>query len=395
MDDAFTPELRGTVEPGFEGVQAAFLENFIEGLDDGASFAVYVDGREVVNIAAGVKAHHSSEPYDVDTPQIVFSSTKGLVAICANMLAERGLLDIEAPVTEYWPEYGGAGKGDTIVKWLLTHQAGMPIIDAPLTLEQVYAWDPVIDAIAHQEPQWEPGTAHGYHALSYGWLVGEVIRRVSGKTVGTFFADEVAAPLGLEAWIGLPDEQLPRVAPFPDPRELENPEIHALIEQFLGPDMPIGRALFGPGGAFRPHGVINTPGFLQAEIPAGNGVTNARSLARAYAACIGEIDGVRLLGPEQMELARIPRTEGNDRILIFESKIGLGFFTHSAFSPYGGARSFGHTGLGGSCGFADPEAGLAFGYVMNKALPNLAGDPRTARLTQAAYAAIGLEPAPV
>jgi len=385
-------EVRGTVAAGFEGVREAFASNFVDGLDRGASFSLWVGGEEVVDIAAGEDV--PGEPYETDTLQLVFSSTKGLTAICANILIQRGELDVDALVTDYWPEYGQAGKEHTKVEWLLTHQAGLPIIEKHLSLEEVLAWEPVIAAIEQQVPQWEPGTAHGYHAVSYGWLVGEVIRRVSGKTVGQLWQDEVAQPLDLDAWIGLPASELDRVSPFPDLLNLQDAEVQALIDMFLGPEMPIGQALFGPGGAFRADNIMNRPDFLQAELPAANGVSNAHSLAKAYAACIGEIDGVRLLTDNQVEEARRPRTEGNDRILIFESKIGLGFFTHSAFSPYGGAGSFGHTGLGGSCGYADPEADLAFGYAMNHALANLAGDPRTRRLTEAAYEAIGREPAP-
>ena len=386
--------VRGTVAPGFEGVQEAFEANFAAGLEWGATCSFWVDGEEKVRIAGGTKVQGGDDPYDVDTLQLVFSSTKGLVAICANLLAQRGLLDVDAPVTEYWPEYGGAGKEHTKVEWLLDHKAGVPIVDADLTLEQVLAWDPVIEAIGEQEPQWEPGTAHGYHAVTYGWLVGEVIRRITGKTVGTFFQEEVARPLGLDAWIGLPHHEFERVAPFGELFNPDDPELKEIIDLILHPDMPIGRALYGPGAVFNEEGLFNRPEVLAAEIPAANGVTTASSLAKAYAALIGEVDGVRLLTDEQVAEARRGRTEGNDRILVFESKIGLGFFVHSAFSPYGGAQSFGHTGLGGSCGFADPEHGVAFGYAMNRPQANLAGDPRTRRLIDAAYAAIGAEPAP-
>jgi CubicO group peptidase (beta-lactamase class C family) len=394
MEQAESIDVRGQVAPGFEGVIEAFQANFADGLEWGATCSFWVDGEEKVNVAGGSKVKGGHDDYDVDTLQLVFSSTKGLVAICANVLAQRGLLDVEAPVVEYWPEYGGAGKQDTKVEWLLDHKAGVPIIDAHLTLEQVLAWDPVIEAIGEQEPQWEPGTAHGYHAVTYGWLVGEVIRRITGKTVGTFFQEEVAQPLGLDAWIGLPDHEFERVAPFGDLFNPEDPELKDVIDFLLSPEMPIGRALYGPGAVFKEEGLFNRPEVLAAEIPAANGVTTASSLAKAYAATIGEVDGVRLLTDAQVAEARRPRTEGNDRILFFESKIGLGFFTHSAFSPYGGAQSFGHTGLGGSCGFADPEHGVAFGYAMNKPLANLAGDPRSRRLIEACYAAAGLEPAP-
>ncbi len=277
-------------------------------------------------------------------------------------------------------------------------------------------------------PLWEPGTAHGYHAVTYGWLVGEVVRRITGKSLGTFFADEVAGPLGLEFWIGLPDEQQGRVAPLTNrglPRSgrasrrgradaaaasepgmaAENPVVEpeeasgdlvAMVEQLLGPDSLLVKAL---GGAvslpFVGEGVFNRPDVRAAELPAANGVTNARSLARMYAATVGAVDGVStgpLLTPQQVTAASTTQTSGADLCLFFETTFGLGYMTASPFSPYGSARSFGHAGAGGSVGFADPENGLGFGYVMNRMMANLSGDPRSQSLVRAVYDAIGVTP---
>jgi CubicO group peptidase (beta-lactamase class C family) len=317
--------------------------------------------------------------------------------MCANLLAQRGLLDVDATVGSYWPEFGQEGKEDIPVRWLLCHKAGLPLIDKRLALEDALAWDPVVDALAAQAPIWEPGTAHGYHALTYGWLVGEVVRRITGKSVGTFFAEEVAAPLGAEFWIGLPAEHEDRVATLigslvpspPSPSESEDPGMTALMAEFLGPDSRLVRALT-LNGAFR-EGVWNQRSVHAAEVPAANGITDARSLSRLYAALIGELaDGTpRLLSAEQVDTARQTQTEGADQVLLLESTFGLGFMTSSAFSPYGGIGSFGHAGAGGSVGFADPDNGIAFGYVMNRMMQNLSGDPRTRGLIKAAYEAVG------
>jgi CubicO group peptidase (beta-lactamase class C family) len=257
-----------------------------------------------------------------------------------------------------------------------------------MSTEQALEWDPVIRALEQQAPVWEPGTAHGYHATTYGWLVGEVVRRVSGKRIGRFFADEVAGPLGLDFWIGLPDSEHARVAPLVTFERPSDPEAAKLYEQFFGPDTLTGRALSAPGGAFAKNGVWNEPATWRAEVPAANAITNARSLARMYAAVVGEVDGVRILDDGQVKLARERQTEGNDRVLFVETAFGLGFMLSSPFSPFGGASAFGHPGAGGSVGFADPDANIGFGYVMNKMQQNLSGDPRTIGLIEAVYAAL-------
>jgi CubicO group peptidase (beta-lactamase class C family) len=382
-------EIHGEVESGFEGVRDAFAANFDQHGEVGAAFSLYVEGRKVVDIWGGVADAATGRPYAEDTLQLVFSTTKGATAICANRLAERGDLDVDAPVTTYWPEFGQAGKGEIPVAWLLCHKAGLPVIDGEMSFEDALAWEPVIHALEVQRPVWEPGTAHGYHAVTYGYLVGEVVRRISGKSLGTFFADEVAAPLGLDFWIGCPEAQHPRVAPLVPYEAPKDERSQALMRQFLGPDSLLGRALGAPGGAFTDINVYNRPELWAAEVPAANGITDARSLARMYAACVGEIDGVRLLGEEQVKRATIPQTEGNDRILFFETRFGLGFMLSSPFSPYGGPRGFGHAGAGGSVGFADPEHQIGFGYVMNKMQQNLSGDPRTLALINETYKAIG------
>jgi len=390
-------DIGGAVEPGFEGVERAFAGNFAEHGEVGAACAVYVEGRKVVDLWGGVKEQGSTAPYDEDTLQLVFSTTKGATAICANLLAQQGLLDLDAPVSAYWPEFAAAGKADLPVRWLLCHKAGLPFIEQALSLEELLAWDPAVEALAAQAPIWEPGSAHGYHAVTYGWLVGEVVRRVTGRSLGTFFAEEVAAPLGLEFWIGLPEEQEPRVAPLVTWSTPKDPAMAELMAQLMGPDTMLGKALGGSNGVFTTEpGVFNRPDVRAAELPAANGVTNARSLARMYAGLTGTVEGgpdQPILTPEQVAAASTTQTSGPDQVLMqLETTFGLGFFTASPMIRYGAPSSFGHTGAGGSMGFTDPVNGVGFGYVMNRMMQGLMGDPRTAGLVKAVYDAIGVEP---
>lgn len=392
-------DIDGYVAAGFEGVRDAFAANFDSHGEVGASFCLYHRGEKVVDLWGGVADPATGRPYEEDTCQLVFSTTKGIVAICANRLIEQGRLDPDARVAEYWPEFAQAGKEDVLVRWLLSHKAGLPVIDGTLSIEETLAWDPVVEALAAQAPIWEPGTQHGYHATTFGWLVGELIRRVAGRSVGAYVAEEIAGPLGVDLWVGVPEDRLGQVAPLVPIDLPDNENVRMVIEQVLGPDSITGKALRTPcpelfGGT---EGTIDLtmfddPRVLRAEIPAANGVTNARALARVYAACLGEVDGVRLLSDAQVEKAIERQTSGPDAVMFFETAIGLGFFLSSSFSSYGGPRGFGHTGTGGSMGFADPDAGIGFGYVMNHLMPNMIGDARTVGLTEAGYEAIGALP---
>lgn len=389
-------EIGGSVEPGFEAVAEAFARNFAEHGEVGAACSVYKDGHKVVDLWGGVKERGTDVPYGEDTLQLVFSTTKGATAICANLLAQRGELDVDAPVSTYWPEFKAAGKGDIPVRWLLCHKAGLPVVDSALSLEEVLAWDPIVEALAAQAPVWEPGTTHGYHALTYGWLVGEVVRRITGKSLGTFFADEVAGPLGLDFWIGLPETERERVAPLVTWSTPKDPAMAELMEQFMGPDTMLGKALGGPGGIFTSEpGIFNRPEVWAGEMPAANGITDARSLARMYAGVAGTVEGgpaEPLLGADQIARATELQTEGADQVLYLETTFGLGFFLASAMARYGVPGNFGHTGAGGSVGFADPTNGIGFGYVMNRMMQGLLGDPRSSGLIQATYDSIGIEP---
>jgi CubicO group peptidase (beta-lactamase class C family) len=251
--------------------------------------------------------------------------------------------------------------------------------------------EPIVDALAAQAPLWELDGSHGYHALTFGWLVGEVVRRISGQSLGRFFQERVAQPLGLEFWIGLPDAQQGRVVPLIALSRTTDPAVAAMAEQFMGPDTLLGRALT-LSGTLGPTDegdlVWNRPEVRASEIPAANGVTNAASLARMYAATIGEVGGVRLFDDETREAATTPVTTGADKCLYYESKFAMGFMCADGVLPIPAPRAYGHMGAGGSLGFADPDLGVGFGYVMNQMTAGLLGDPRTHGLSNAVKACL-------
>jgi CubicO group peptidase (beta-lactamase class C family) len=404
--------VQGDVDEGWGKVAEAFRANF-EGSpgEVGAACCVYVDGQPVVDLWGGLTDLATHRLWTGDTIALVASTTKGATAICAHLLAQRGELDMDAPVVEYWPEFGAEGKEQIPVRWLLSHQAGLPVVDTPLTFEEACAWDPVIRALEAQSPLWQPGTEHLYHAHTFGFLAGEVVRRATGKTLGTFFADEVAAPLGLSAWIGLPEEHQHRVtrityAPF-DVEELTRGMVEATgldtetVTAWMGalyaPDSVAARA--GElGGAFDPTtDFVNGSAFLAAEFPSENMVTDARSLARMYAATVSDVDGVRLLDPATVEAMTVVQTDktrmhglppGLDIPADRSFYMSLGFWRSCPPMPLVGPRSFGHPGSGGSIAFADPDARVGFGYVPNLWSWNVA-EPRAKTLAAAVVACLG------
>lgn len=390
--------IHGWTADGFEGVRDAFTANFERGEEVGAAFSAYHRGQKVADLWGGLADQDAGTPWEEDTLALVYSTTKGMTAICAHQLADAGHLDIDALASEYWPEFAVNGKDQISVDHLLSHRAGLAWLDTPMTLDEVLAWEPVVRALEKQEPSWEPGSKHGYHATTYGWLVGEIIRRVSGRTVGQQLRSEVAEPLGLDTWIGLPAEHESRVATLVsegfdmsldalgDP---ENNPLVAMLAPFIGEDGVLTKALTAPQGAFADPEVWNSQALHAAEIPAANGITDARSLARMYSACVNEVDGIRLLSPDQLADAITQRTSGPNSILMnMDIQFGLGFMLRSSLLPLGGPRSFGHFGAGGSVGWADPDAELAFGYAMNKMSMGLAGDLRSTNLVNACYDAI-------
>lgn len=380
------PVAHGTVAPGYEPVRAAFQANFDTGSEIGAALSVYRHGREVVRLWDGVADPATERAWQEDTLQLVYSATKSAPAACVHLLAQRGQLDLAAPVAAYWPEFAAAGKGGIPVRWLLSHQAGLPVLDRPVPLTAALTGEPVVAALAAQAPAWPPGTAHGYHGLTYGWLVGEVVRRVSGRSLGTYFADEIATPLGLDFWIGLPATEAHRVARITEqpvaPPAAPEPMPAALQEAlaaYTDPTSLVVRSM----AVTDPPLDLTDPRTWAAEIPAVNGICTASSLARFYAGLIGEVDGVRILDPATLAAATREQANGVDQVLRVPTRPALGFGLPLPEQPWWSPTAFGFPGHGGSLGYADPASGIAFGYVTNGLRVTMAPDPRTTGLIKA------------
>ncbi|MEU9358595.1 serine hydrolase domain-containing protein [Streptomyces sp. NPDC048301] len=385
-------DVRGTVAPGFEAVRDAFVRNFEQRGERGAAVALYHHGRKVVDLWAGTRDVDGSEPWAVDTVQIVRSAGKGIAAAVPLLLHQRGQVDLDAPVSTYWPEFKANGKERVLVRDLLAHRAGLAALDQPLTPEQATDQVSGPEAVAAQRPQWEPGTDHGYHAQTYSWLVGELVRRATGRTIGRWVAEEIARPLGLDFWFGLPEDEahrIGRIGPVePPPVEgggaLRTRPKRSVVEAYADPASLTRRAF----GAIDPLPEENDPAYRAAELPASNGAATARGLARCYAAMIGEVDGQRLFAPATLTLARTEESAGPDRVLVVSTRFGLGFMLHGPAAPLLGPGSFGHPGRGGSLGFADPESGIALGYVTNGLQKGVTADPRAQALVRAVRSAL-------
>ncbi|MEE8422228.1 MAG: serine hydrolase domain-containing protein [Dehalococcoidia bacterium] len=372
-------DVQGACDDRLSAVRDAFAANFDDFAEVGASVAVTIDGETVVDLWAGHADRARTRPWQRDTIVNVWSSTKGLATLCAHMLVDRGQLDVDAPVTRYWPQFGQAGKESMPVRFLLTHQAGLNRIDAPLPPELAFDWDAQIHALEQQQPRWIPGTRHGYHTGTFGYLVGELIRRVDGRTVGTFLREEVTEPLGIDFFIGFGPEEDHRVA---DIIAAERPPSDG--DPVRLPD----------------SNRTNSREWRAAEMPSGNGHGNARALATVYGALArgGEIDGVRLLSAQQVERSARLVASGHDETLGVPTHRTLGFMRRFAeFDDVRPASTYGHSGAGGSQGFADPDRKLGFGYVMNQMLspdpdekrpPTGGMDPRGQRLVAALYDAL-------
>ncbi|WP_432033124.1 serine hydrolase domain-containing protein [Streptomyces antibioticus] len=384
-------DVHGAVAEGYEPVREAFVRNFETLGDRGAAVAVYRDGHKVVDLWGGTRDVDGTAPWERGTAQIVRSATKGVAAAVLLLLHQRGELDLDAPVGAYWPEYKTAGKERTLVWHVLAHRAGVPALDRPLTPAEAADPDLGAAAVAAQAPAWEPGTDHGYHAQTYSWLTGELVRRVTGRSVGAWIADEIAGPAGADLWLGLPEAQRARVgrvgkidAPAPSGALRTRPK-PAVTAAWTDPGSLTRRAF----AAITPLPDENDPGYRAAVLPASNGIATADGLARFYASLIGEVDGgKRLFTPETVGLARGERSAGPDRVLVVHTRFGLGSMLHGAASPLLSPASFGHPGRGGALGLADPESGLAFGYVTNGFRTSVTADPRAQALLRALRTAI-------
>lgn len=366
-----------SVAPGWEPVRDALLENLASGMDRGAGVSVYHRGTCVVDLMGGHRDRNGEVPYGPDTLQVVFSTTKGITALCVAMCVERGLLSYDAPVADYWPEFAARGKGAITVRELMSHRAGLYTVDGPITLAEALDWDTVTQRLADTAPLFGPGTAHGYHALTYGWLAGELVRRVSGLSLGDFVQENISRPLGIELWVGLPAEHDHRVAHLmAHPLPVFPPEIAKFMLDHSGPGS-LGEKALSLNGAFG-QGAFNRTDVRAAQIPGANCITTARALAKVYAAVIGEVDGVSLLGQATLHEATRSNTPAGepDVILGHPTVFGMGWMLHSERNPYAGPGSFGHDGAGGSVACASPSRELAVSYVMNTMLTVYDGDPR-------------------
>lgn len=371
-------DVHGQVAEGFERVRDAFAANFAAGRETGASFAVAIDGRRVVDLWGGFADRAGTRPWQKDTLVNVWSTTKGLASLCIAILVDRGRLSYEQTVASVWPEFAAAGKEKLTIGELLSHQGGLSGATTTLATADFADHEAMAQLLAAQEPMFATGQS-GYHAVTHGFLTGELVRRVTGRSLGRFFAEAVAGPLGADAWIGLPESEDFRVcemiaAPAGTPQPL--------------PRHPAARAALAnpPIDADAP----NQRWWRAAEIPSVNAQTNARALATIYGmlACGGEAAGRRYLSPETIAEATRTRVHGTDLVLGIPMRWAAGFARNDG-AIYGPNRSaFGHSGWGGSFGCADGDARLSMGYAMNRMYANLRGDPRTLDLVAAVYACL-------
>jgi CubicO group peptidase (beta-lactamase class C family) len=372
-------EIAGFAEPRFSAVGEAFAANFDEGLELGARFTLVEAGEVVVDLWAGFADRARTRPFDERTLVPVFSTTKAVAALLIARLVDQGKLSYGQRVAEVWPEFAQAGKQDVTIEQAMSHQDGLSGLPEEMDPALWFDWDAICARLAAMAPLWPPGSASGYHPSTYGYIAGEIFRRVDGRTMGRALREDLAEPFGLDLWIGLPDAEHDRVADLQRPQGL--PDFGEVNEPtraaFLTP-------WSSPGGRDQAE-------WRRAEIPSANGHATAPALARLMGALAngGWLDGEVVLSPALIGEASRERIHGQDLVLPFVMSWGAGFMRNSAVKVWGpGEDTFGHSGWGGSCAFADPETGLAGAYVMNKQSSRLLGDPRSIRLIEAAYASL-------
>jgi len=373
-------EIHGTVAPGFEGVRDAFATNFDEGTELGARFAFSVEGEIVADLWGGWADRKQTVPFDDRTLTLIFSTTKGVAATMIGRLVETGKLRYDQPVAEVWPEFAANGKEAITVEQVLSHQAGLPGFLEQIDPKLWYEPDTIAAMLAAKAPMWTPGSASGYHALTVGYLVGEIYRRADGRSLGSALREDITGPAGLDLWVGLPDSEHGRVS------DLKPPSGYA---KFAGePTDPQRAAFLSPWAS--PSG-RDSGDWRRIEVPSANGHATAEALARFFGALAtdGKIGNVHVLSPEVIVEASRERIRNVDFVLPFEMSWGGGFMRNEPNAFFGPTpTTIGHTGFGGSCAFADRERRVAGAYVMNKQDVHLAGDPRSLRLIDAAYAAL-------
>ena len=376
----------GFCEPRFAPVRAAFIDNFLKHAEPGAAVTVMEHGNVVVDIWGGWRDRARVVPWTRDTLVNFFSVGKPLAALCLLRLVERGQVSLDDPVARHWPEFGVNGKDKITLRHVLAHRAGLPAVAAPLPADAMLDWPQMIAAIEAQTPWWQPGTAHGYHVNTFGFLVGEIVRRLTGKTIGQFFRDEIAKPLNLDIFFGVPVSEHARIAEFLWP------------ENALPGQVPVGLTqdqlmrwctYWNPAGCSG-AGFVNSARWRVAEIPSTNGHGTARSVAKLYAglAAGGTIDGVEIISRDMLAEATREQSSGHDLVLERDTRFGLAFQLPRPERPFGpNPQAFGHFGAGGSLGFCDPQTGIAFAYVTNDMGPRWQ-NPRNAALMDAVFASL-------
>ena len=389
--------IQGEYDEEFAGVAAAFERNFNERQEVGASVCVMREGRAVVDLWGGMSAPEQNTPWAKDTISVIFSSTKGAVALAGHTLVSQGKLNLDAPVQDYWPEFATNGKEEATVRMMFDHSVGVPCFRETLRDGGCCDWDYMTERLAAEAPFWAPGTRNGYHMMNFGWTVGELIRRVSGESLGAYFRRAIAEPADAQCWIGLPEELETTVAPVIAARPKRGAPVSAFTHALLNePNSISAKALFNQGG-FKP----NSPTCHRAEIGGGGGLSNGRGLARIYApfACGGELDGHHYV--DQQTLARMQEVAVAthlDATLLIPTRFALGFMKSidnrtapgvAKDSAILGAQAFGHVGAGGSIGFADPARKLSFGYTMNKMGLGMLLNERGQALVDATYQSLG------
>ena len=401
--------ISGYCEDNFIEARDIFEKSISSGFELGGSIAVEVQGKKVIDLWGGHLDHSQSKSWEENTLVNVFSTTKGIAAICLLQLIEKGLLDIEKPVCEYWPEFSVNGKENIPVKYLFCHKAGLCGVREPLESGAFSNWNLITSELAKQEPLWEPGTAHGYHAITYGHLVGELLRRIDGRTIGQYFKEEIAEPLNLDFWIGLPDSEFDRVSDIypskPGPLQYLFPLLTKLprfvlpgrakfLLDFGDTSKPVGAAFNNPPISSNRGMEANTKQWRNAEIPAANGHGTARSIAKLYGILAngGSRDGIHVLSPETIEKGRQTQSDGKDLVLGgMRTRFGLGFMLGTENVSMGpNPNAFGHGGAGGSLGFSDPDNNISLGFVMNQMHQGITAWKTATDVAESVYKALSL-----
>lgn len=396
--DLAAGKVQGYCAPAFQPLLDAFVDNFESDVEHGASLTVELQGETVIDVWGGFANLAERREWAQDTVGVVFSNTKAATALCAHILADAGALDIDQRVAHYWPEFAAEGKRDVTVRMLLDHSAGVPALREMLPDGAAFDWSEMTRRLAAEAPYWKPGTSVGYHGLTFGWLVGEVVRRVAGQSLGRFFNERVAAPLGMDFWIGLPESEEARVATIVPAKPAEQPR-NAFEQAIAEQPESISNLYFRNTGGWRPSGFNSRRGHA-AEIGAAGGITNARALARMYSALSmgGERDGVRVIGEDALARASdVSSATNEDLCLLVPTRFAAGFMRsmdnrgRGLDSAVFGRDAFGHVGAGGSLGFASPGHQVGFGYTMNHMGAGVLLNSRADRLTQALYQVLAQE----